>query len=199
MTDRESIRLDMGNKMVEFKMAPLQSKIETAIALKKLLRGVDKSERIDIIRQIYDLSGLKGASRDISVHNLISWPQAREMAEAGFEIGAHTVTHCVLTNMKTQDILAELSGAKEAIEQKINRHVRSFSYPNGEYNKKIMELVKSAGYHCALSSDYGLNDVNADVYCLKRIVVTDNFSDTFFYLFLHPRLYTVARKIYGFL
>jgi len=194
--DREYISLDIANENIEFKMVPLQNRISTAIKLKGILRSSNKADRGKIMEQIYNLSGRRNTEKNSSMHSLMSWPQAKEMAEAGFEMGAHSIYHHVLTCMDRKEIATELRESKKVIEQNTGIDVKSFSYPNGEYNQEIMDLVRTCGYSCALSVDYGLNNPGIDVYSLKRMAITDNYSDTFFYLFLHPRLYGLAGRFY---
>jgi peptidoglycan-N-acetylglucosamine deacetylase len=73
----------------------------------------------------------------------------RELSNAGFEIGAHTVTHPVLTEVSRAAATRELVDCKESLEDLLGREVTSFAYPKGRYNSAVVGLVREAGYRCA--------------------------------------------------
>ena len=49
----------------------------------------------------------------------------------------------------------------------------AIAYPNGDYSERDIELVKSAGYRCGVTVDYGFNTVKTDLFRLKRLSVND--------------------------
>lgn len=69
----------------------------------------------------------------------------RELDE-GFEIGAHTLSHCSLTDVYPENVAKEVKGSKEWLEEILEHSIEMFSYPNGKYNGKVVELVKQAGF-----------------------------------------------------
>lgn len=62
------------------------------------------------------------------------------------EIGAHTLNHVKLTEIFLTEAQAEISGSKDYLESIIGSEIKMFAYPFGSFNKKIKELVKSAGF-----------------------------------------------------
>ena len=79
----------------------------------------------------------------------LSGSQLRELADAGFEIGAHTVTHPVLTDLSGAALAREIVDCKLTLEQILGREVPSFAYPKGRRNAETMARVKEAGYRAA--------------------------------------------------
>jgi hypothetical protein len=75
--------------------------------------------------------------------------QLRDLAGAGFEIGAHTVTHPILTDLSGAALTREIVDCKHALEQIMGREVPSFAYPKGRRNAETMRRVKEAGYRAA--------------------------------------------------
>ncbi len=75
--------------------------------------------------------------------------QLRELADAGFEIGGHTVTHPILTDLTGAALTREIADCKLALEQILGREVPSFAYPKGRCNAETMRRVKEAGYRAA--------------------------------------------------
>jgi peptidoglycan/xylan/chitin deacetylase (PgdA/CDA1 family) len=82
----------------------------------------------------------------------LSWAQLRELAEAGFEIGSHTITHRDLTGLDPSALERELRGSREMIEDAIGRPATSISYPFGRCSRRVMEAAAAAGYACGFVS-----------------------------------------------
>lgn len=67
----------------------------------------------------------------------------------GFKIGGHTMTHRYLTRVNKEDARWEIEGCKKVIEQITGKKVDWFCYPRGYYSKKIIRMIKRAGYKYA--------------------------------------------------
>lgn len=63
-----------------------------------------------------------------------------------FEIGSHTMTHQMLTNISEKVTIGEMIVSKKYLEDLVNKKISSFSYPYGKYNNKIMDMARYAGY-----------------------------------------------------
>jgi peptidoglycan/xylan/chitin deacetylase (PgdA/CDA1 family) len=68
---------------------------------------------------------------------------------AGFEIGAHTLSHCVLSAVPPQVAQEEIFGSKRELEDLLGDDVRMFCYPRGEANAHAVHCVREAGYRGA--------------------------------------------------
>jgi hypothetical protein len=79
----------------------------------------------------------------------LSASHLRELADAGFEIGAHTVTHPVLSDLQGAALTREVVECKQALEDILGREVPSFAYPKGRANTGVANQVKQAGYRSA--------------------------------------------------
>jgi peptidoglycan/xylan/chitin deacetylase (PgdA/CDA1 family) len=78
--------------------------------------------------------------------------ELRRLAAGGLvEIGAHTVTHPLLSANSTAFQKAEIEGSKNRLEQILERSVSSFAYPYGDYSPESIPLVSAAGFRCACS------------------------------------------------
>ena len=114
----------------------------------------------------------------------LSWEQILEMYSNNIEIGAHTCTHHILPNLSNQEVREEIYNSKKILENKLNSEVLSFCYPNGNFNKKVVKLVRNSGYHGAVTG-IGTNDSRSDLYLLKRIGVSQSNLN----MFLHNLYY----------
>lgn len=97
--------------------------------------------------------------------------EIREMRRAGMEFGSHTLTHPRLTLIGEEEAWREIYHSKILLEGLLGEEIDTFSYPYGDYNKRIEDMVRRAGYIFACSSEFGDNDGKADEFRLKRILM----------------------------
>ena len=91
----------------------------------------------------------------------VSWEQLAMLRDEGVEIGCHTVSHLSLreTRGKSPDaydawLRDEIIGSKQIIEKKLGVRCSVFAYPEGRYNTKVLDVVKTAGFEAAFT-EYG--------------------------------------------
>ncbi len=65
------------------------------------------------------------------------------------EIGAHTLNHVNLTQVRTEVAKREIFESKRLLEKVLGKPVTSFAYPQGCYDKTHVEMVRNAKYLCA--------------------------------------------------
>ena len=73
---------------------------------------------------------------------LLSWPELAQMTAAGFEIGAHTVTHRPLPALSAEEARREILESKAMIEDRLGRPVTTFAYPFGRMNAASRDCVR---------------------------------------------------------
>jgi peptidoglycan/xylan/chitin deacetylase (PgdA/CDA1 family) len=71
------------------------------------------------------------------------------LVSEGFEVGAHTITHPVLSELHGRQLWVEVSVCKQVLEQILGQEVQMFCYPRGRYNQEVLETVRKAGYRGA--------------------------------------------------
>jgi peptidoglycan-N-acetylglucosamine deacetylase len=72
--------------------------------------------------------------------------ELRRLHSAGFEIGAHSVTHPVLTAIPPAEARHEIFRSKSLLQDLLGGEVRMFCYPRGRANAYTIGCVKDAGY-----------------------------------------------------
>lgn len=70
----------------------------------------------------------------------------RQLSSSGLEIGAHGTSHNNLRTLRGPDLTADVAGCKAKLENVIGKPVEMFCYPQGEYNRQVMNAVATAGY-----------------------------------------------------
>jgi len=117
------------------------------------------------------ISCWQGEATKTSQHPLVSWSEARELHRAGVELGSHTVSHPVLTQISAARAREEIEKSKHDIEDRLGIPVRYFAYPYGGFNPPIGEMVRTAGYHAACSTLSGFANAANDLFALRRIEI----------------------------
>lgn len=103
--------------------------------------------------------------------NYLTWDQAKELLEAGFNIESHTYSHKSMTEASDEDITKELVKSRQTIKEKLGIDSDFMAYPTGTYNLYIAELVKEAGYKGAFTIKYDNVSRDSNVYALERVPV----------------------------
>ena len=102
---------------------------------------------------------------------MLSWEEVDALRGLGFSIGAHTVTHPVLSRMTPERAREEIRGSKGAIERALGVPPRAFAYPNGgphDYGDATVRLVQESGFTCAVTTRRGLNGRTTHPFELRR-------------------------------
>jgi peptidoglycan/xylan/chitin deacetylase (PgdA/CDA1 family) len=188
-TDR--VRLSLGDEAA----LPLSSAAERLqavdAALGYLKRLPDHERRVKLDRLVVDLGGKPREERKT---DMLSWDDVHALRGLGFSIGAHTVSHPILSRVGAEQAWTEIHDSKVAIERALGAAVRGFAYPNGgagDYTESTVELVRRAGFDHAVTTCRGLNSVRTPRFALHRGGPWEWHLPTFALKLCHYRL-TVA-------
>jgi peptidoglycan/xylan/chitin deacetylase (PgdA/CDA1 family) len=91
-------------------------------------------------------------------------------------IGAHTMTHPVLTEKNDKEIKWEINESKKIIENIINKKIYYFSYPFGgknTYNKYIIKLLQKTGFEGSCANFHDSVSIFSNKYALPRKLIRD--------------------------
>ncbi len=109
--------------------------------------------------------------------HFLTWDQVRAMNDTGMTIGGHTESHPYLPDIHDPaQLRKEIIGGKHIIENQIHQKIDLFAYPFGHYRDEVINIVKEAGYAAARSTYKGTHHIKNDLYTLKAVEVTDDFS-----------------------
>jgi len=89
---------------------------------------------------------------------------------------AHSVSHPILPTCADETAEHEITDSKAELERQYGLQIRALAFPNGDYTEREINLVRKAGYRCALTLDCGFNDQNTDLFRLRRIPIPDEAS-----------------------
>lgn len=112
-----------------------------------------------------------GSANGQEIDSMLTWDQAREMSDAGIEMGAHTVSHPLLSYEDSSSVERELRLSKQTLEEKLGKKVRAFAYPNGDWNESVRKQVADAGYRYAFTTRPAWYDRSQNPYTVSRVLL----------------------------
>ena len=147
-------------------------RVATIAALLGDLKYRPQTERA---AKVAELAAIAGLPRQSAL--MMTRAQVRSLIEAGMSVGAHTMTHPILTTLSEADARREIVGGKEALEDIIGAPLRLFAYPNGkprqDYDATHVRLVREVGFDAAVSTGWGVADAECDPFQLPRFTPWD--------------------------
>lgn len=122
---------------------------------------------------------LKTSFQKLPTQNRVSYLRPdliKYLANNGFEIGSHSVTHSLFTAkyMNESKINFELKQSKIYLEGITGKPVNSFCFPSGYHNSKAIELAKDNGYTSVCLINKNQNEEVQALPSFERIFVKPN-------------------------
>ena len=77
---------------------------------------------------------------------ILTAEQLQQLPPEFVEIGSHTVTHPVLTQLADREARMELCRSRSMLAGILGRDVKLFSFPYGSFNSRLLELCRDVGY-----------------------------------------------------
>jgi peptidoglycan/xylan/chitin deacetylase (PgdA/CDA1 family) len=155
---------------------------------------IDPGPRQRLFRALfYRLRPLTDARRQKALDDLRAWAEPPSRARESYlpvdtnelanladhelvEVGAHTVTHPVLSELPLDAQCDEVRGSKRALESALGKPVQSFAYPFGarsDYTSGTVRVVEEAGFARACSNFRDVIWRGTHPFQLPRFVVRD--------------------------
>ncbi len=104
---------------------------------------------------------------------MLSWPEIKQLADSGVEIGSHGVYHEI--HHANQPLAARQHALKESkveLEKKLNRICRFFAFPNGDALKSSPRELRDSGYQLGFTMQPKCATLNSNPYLLPRLTLT---------------------------
>ena len=102
---------------------------------------------------------------------LVSWEDVDDLRENGFEIGAHTRTHPILTELSPNELNGEIAGSRADLAERLGAPPHAFAYPHGKWNEAAAEAARRAGFSSAVTVRAGRNGPATPLHALRRTLV----------------------------
>lgn len=143
--------------------------------LYSVLQPLAHTKKVEILDQL--LTWANASPQGRPDYRALSSDELLSVEEGGLVgIGAHTVTHPVLSSLSTEAQRDEIVRAKEQLEKLLGHPVPHFAYPHGArgaFTNESVALVRAAGFVSACSSLEGVVRPDNDILQLPRMQVRD--------------------------
>ncbi|MAE27511.1 MAG: polysaccharide deacetylase family protein [Planctomycetota bacterium] len=139
--------------------------------LKRVLKYDEEPANVEsAIEQLFQGEG--GDGQALARELYMDWDGARALSAAGVELGGHTVTHPVMSQLTPEDCAREASECRGRIQAEVpGDEVRSFAYPFGrcwDWTAQAAQAVARAGFANAVTTHAGANLAGSESLALKR-------------------------------
>ena len=130
------------------------------------------AERISLTEEI-----ARTANVQLPHKLMMSSAEVKALRRAGMQIGAHTVSHPILSTLTDAQARQEIGDSKRFLEQLLGERIIVFAYPNGkpgeDYLPQSVEVVRSLGFDAAVSTQWGTSRMGDDTLQIKRFTPWD--------------------------
>lgn len=166
---KQAVSFRVGEKLIERDLNSVGSRSNAAAAINAELKKLPDSGKDQALA---DLAGVL----DVQIPDLppgdlgpLSWDQASEIEKGGIEIGSHTVTHPILTNVDEDRLYRELELSRTAVSHRLQKDAVHFCYPNGNVGGRERDAAEAAGFASAVTTEIRLCQNDEDRFLIPRI------------------------------
>lgn len=160
----------------KFNLTCKDLKINACKCIKTVCKQYDSNFRISILREMIEKLKIRPSSNNSENYKVMDWWQVEQLNNNSlFTIGGHSLYHDSLSrhdlDILQYDIHQTILLLKKYV--KLNE-VKHFSYPEGtkdDYNKYVIKVLQGNDIICCPTAIYGYNDINTNLFELKRIMV----------------------------
>jgi peptidoglycan/xylan/chitin deacetylase (PgdA/CDA1 family) len=169
-----ALALDVGGKVHAWDVSAAQRR-QLYTSLIDVFYPLAPGERFRQLDYLKSWAGDVTLSRDS--HRPLTPAEVKQLADGGrIEIGAHTVSHSMLSALSPSVQHDEIRQSRADLEEILGTPVRSFAYPFGtlsDYTRETVSIVKQLGFDCACSNFKDVVQPGADLFQLPRLIVRD--------------------------
>jgi peptidoglycan/xylan/chitin deacetylase (PgdA/CDA1 family) len=159
--------LDLSDIGLEnYPLTSLEERKQTALRLTEAGKYLPPAKRDSLVERLDRMSGQRHDALMLTPAMLAA------LERNGVEIGAHTISHPILTSLDDDSARVEIAAGKRELEELIGKPVRLFAYPNGkvgqDYDARHVEMVREAGFAAAFTTAVGAITGDQDRFQLPR-------------------------------
>lgn len=166
-----TLRLAVAGEPLEFTgIQSSSSKQALYQSLWQRMQPLQEEERLRVLAELRLWAGTAVAP----VYPILTNNQLFAIADGGLvEIGAHTMTHPLLTAMPLTVQHREITQSRIVLERLLGRRISAFSYPYGARMDETVSAVREAGFTHACTTQSTRVSRESDVFALPRVQVED--------------------------
>jgi peptidoglycan/xylan/chitin deacetylase (PgdA/CDA1 family) len=140
----------------------------------------------------------RSASRPPDPVRQLTSDEVRTLAESGFSIGSHSLTHPCLDKCTESEMRRELGESRDVLQAVVGEPPSAVAYPNGDRDERVIAAAERAGYTLGFLFDHRLGSSQAPRPLeISRLRVNSWTSPDRFEIIasgLHPALHRVRGR-----
>jgi peptidoglycan/xylan/chitin deacetylase (PgdA/CDA1 family) len=168
------LELVIGTEKFMIRAENRDAMADSLTLLRKMYRRYTLEEIEEAVVKIEKAAGVSLAENGMTDERsaILTWEELRQLASNKYiTLGSHTVSHSRLNSLDDDAAFDELRNSRLALQSKAGVACDCLALPSGLFNDATFELIKKAGYKAAVTSIFGVNSYETDIYKLKRINV----------------------------
>jgi peptidoglycan/xylan/chitin deacetylase (PgdA/CDA1 family) len=157
-----------------YRLTTLEEKLRAQSDFLQFIRGQKDLDRLKWIDWL--IENFQVTDRKTMPGLMLSWEEIRTMLRDGISFGSHTVSHPILSRQQEEQVRDEIWKSKQEIEKELGVPTVTFAYPNGnvgDFDETTKALLRDAGYKCAVTTRFGSNGYDQDLFELRRATPWD--------------------------
>jgi peptidoglycan/xylan/chitin deacetylase (PgdA/CDA1 family) len=110
---------------------------------------------------------------------LLTRSELQQLAAAGMTIGAHTLTHPILSQLPPELAWTEIEDSRSRLEAALGKKIWAFAYPFGDpasVTPRVVAMTKEAGFDAAFMNIGGGLGSSLPLYAIPRVHVNADMS-----------------------
>jgi peptidoglycan/xylan/chitin deacetylase (PgdA/CDA1 family) len=132
--------------------------------------------RQDAERRIRDASpAFTPSARQKGLYDLMDWDDLASLDPELITLGAHTLTHPILTTLPDAELDHEIGGSRAVLEERLRRPIRYFCYPNGAHDPRAVAAAKRH-FEAAVTTETRMVRGSSCPHRIPRIALADSAS-----------------------
>lgn len=117
----------------------------------------------------FDGSNVWDRQNGVVPSDLMSKREMLAWAQAGQEVGSHTLDHVHLPELSLEAAREQLIRSRLVLSEMLGAEVTAFCYPYGDFEPAHQRLAQEVGYTNATTTARGLVEISDDFYALPRV------------------------------
>jgi peptidoglycan/xylan/chitin deacetylase (PgdA/CDA1 family) len=123
--------------------------------------------------------GLSSSESHRHRFSLLNKEQLRQLADLGMGIGAHTLSHPVLSRQSSETAWREISASLNLLQEALAQPIWALAYPFGDagsVTEREIQMAEQAGYRCAFMNVNGGFGTQFSRFAIPRVHVTRDMT-----------------------
>ncbi|MDR0705863.1 MAG: polysaccharide deacetylase family protein [Planctomycetaceae bacterium] len=148
---------------------------EESLALLHRIKRLPVEERENLLRFLRNRTELDFTpfwKREL--YEFLNWDELRLLHEQGIEIGAHSLSHPILSNLDQTELNDELLESKKCLERELGVECDALAYPFGsadDFSEQVIETAQRLGFRLAFTLQDFRNAAILDAMRIHRICI----------------------------